>query len=814
MSDTILSTRWIVYYDADNRQKRIARDTAVTPTVTDTVNALYSALQDLFDELNQMDDGVPMSAQTPKAYTIGIVDPGDSDPWYIDQESTEYLTGGAITTASWLRAVGTNTGIVRMDYTETIALVASDIGKTIVMTIDGDSGTILDYNDQTTPKTMVIRPDSSAAANSFDDAPTANGAFTITTGTGTGTQLNGTSTTGEWLYPNITSTGLTALQDNTTLAVFKNGSAVTSFKNATDWWGTGDIDLLIPVKEDDTLIDEGFLTVVAKRPKTTHAFFITDVSAGGSNPIPLAAGNDLDDTGGHRQMIITTGATAEPLVGDIIEDDTDATIQGVITAVSGTNPNVTLEYYLIGDPLNDFTGATGTLTGTPSGFTATAVAPSDINGAVAGGITVTHANTGVDVTQDGTAERYSVTVDCNSLAFPVVYARLKYLTRRGETTTTATDGIEGQQYLGIDYRIAYTTLSGTIAEGSVVTQVSTLATGTVVAHHTTEKIITLRNSRGTFDSTNQIDEGANNVTGPTSVAITPVGASPFGTYPGQGTFFFAPGVVPINVLGSEANNYSVTDDTGTVRVEPTSVSVTIGNTRASDRIGVYRLTGAGGTIQKDTYNATVHAIGDATLVVGTAIATDEPGKTAGGTVKLVDVSANQEYRLRFSTYTTPSTFNLANQTGTMDDTGGTTTSTNVHQTGKAFLTTVKVGDLVLNTTRSNAVSYVTVVVDNDNLTISPAITGQVATDLYEINAVPVITTTSDTVYVPIMEVHETTGTDGAPGSEAITMIYDADIPVRVRARQGKVILPYEADATITTSGLSNNVIRTADSIAT
>lgn len=810
MSDTILSTRWVVYYDADNRQKRVARDTAVTPTVTDTVNALYSALQDLFDELNQMDDGVPMSAQTPKAYTIGIVDPGDADPWYIDQESTEYLTGGAITSASWARVEGTNTGIVRMDYTETIALIASDIGKTIVMTTDGDSGTILDYNDQTTPKSMVIRPDSNAAANSFDNSPTADGAFTITTGTGTGTQLNGAATTGEWLYSNITSTGLTALQSNTTLAVFQNGAGVTSFKNTTDWWGFGDIDLLIPVKKDDTLIDEGFLTVVAKRPKTTHSFFISDTSAGGSNPIPLSAGNDLDDTGGHRQMIITTGATAEPLVGDLIQDDTDATIQGIITAVSGTNPNVTLEYYLIGDPLNDFTGATGALTGTPSGFTATAVAPSDINGAVAGGITVTHANTGVDVTQDGTAERYSVTVDCNSLVFTDVYDRLKYLTRRGETTTAATDGIEGQQYLGIDYRIAYTTLSGTIAEGLVVTQQNTLATGTVVAHHLTEKILTLRNSRGTFNDTDQIDEGANNVTGPTSTAITPVAASPFGTYPGQGTFFFAPGVVPINVNSGEVNNYSVTDDTGTVRVEPTSVSVSIGNTRALDRIGVYRLTGAGGTIQKDTYNATVHAIGDATLVVGTTIAADEPGKTAGGILKLVDVSADQEYRLRYSSYTTPSTFNLANTVIVAADAG--TNTTTIVETG-AFAT-AKVGDLVLNITRSNAVSYITVVTDANTVTIDPPITGQTTADNIEINAVPIITTTSDTVYVPIIEVHETTGTDGSPGTEAINMIYLADVPVRVRARQGKVILPYEADATITSTGLSNNVIRTADTIAT
>ncbi len=34
-----------------------------------TVNEMYSWLQDTFDELAQLDDDVPMSAQTPTQYT-------------------------------------------------------------------------------------------------------------------------------------------------------------------------------------------------------------------------------------------------------------------------------------------------------------------------------------------------------------------------------------------------------------------------------------------------------------------------------------------------------------------------------------------------------------------------------------------------------------------------------------------------------------------------------------------------------------------------------------------------------------------------
>ena len=35
-----------------------------------TVNELYSYLQDVFDEPEQMDDPVPMTAQTPTQYTM------------------------------------------------------------------------------------------------------------------------------------------------------------------------------------------------------------------------------------------------------------------------------------------------------------------------------------------------------------------------------------------------------------------------------------------------------------------------------------------------------------------------------------------------------------------------------------------------------------------------------------------------------------------------------------------------------------------------------------------------------------------------
>ncbi len=54
-----------------------------------TVNQLYSWLMDVFDDATQMDDPVPMSAQTPVEYRL-------INGWSIPAASYEFLTGGSI----------------------------------------------------------------------------------------------------------------------------------------------------------------------------------------------------------------------------------------------------------------------------------------------------------------------------------------------------------------------------------------------------------------------------------------------------------------------------------------------------------------------------------------------------------------------------------------------------------------------------------------------------------------------------------------------------------------------------------------------
>ena len=81
-----------------------------------SVNELYSYLQDTFDELAQMDEDVPMSAQTPTSYTM-------INGWYIQELLTQYLNGGAIQTSGYLNEIHTLT----LDGTFT-NFVAGDIG--------------------------------------------------------------------------------------------------------------------------------------------------------------------------------------------------------------------------------------------------------------------------------------------------------------------------------------------------------------------------------------------------------------------------------------------------------------------------------------------------------------------------------------------------------------------------------------------------------------------------------------------------------------------------------------------------------------
>jgi hypothetical protein len=249
MSDVILSGDFTVYYTADNARKQIKW--TGSPTGTRSANELYSAIQDLFDELTQLDDGIPMSAQTPTEYTIGAIDASDTVPWFIDDETIQRIYGGAIKTSLWTRITGVQAGIVKVSVSANAAIVYGDIGNTITATAGSSStGVLVDMRGSGASTVLFIRPTDASATHDW------TGTTNITcNGHATGA-MTCTVTTGEALWANIYSLGSltsdTGKNPTADLYVYRNGTKVQRLNSGTPayhWWPTGQIDILMKVKE-------------------------------------------------------------------------------------------------------------------------------------------------------------------------------------------------------------------------------------------------------------------------------------------------------------------------------------------------------------------------------------------------------------------------------------------------------------------------------------------------------------------------------------------------------------------------------------
>lgn len=844
MSDTILSGDFTVYYLDESRRKQI-RWTGSSGTYT--MNQLYSALLDLFDESLQMDDGTPMSAQTPVEYTIGKIDPGDSEPWFIDLMTMQRLTGGALKSAGWARDLpgdGTgNIGIVVVAVTGS-TIAGSDIGDTITQTSFGDTGTLLDVIEAGATDYLVIRPSSNALANDWDST---SGTIDMDGSAGTATQA-AAGVTGEQIWANLYSIG--TIEADTHIYVYQGAIADDSrarmfdiTDSTQDWWSDGHINICVPIRDytlaDWTVIDNGYLTVLARKLTTLFDNFevLTSIVSGGRNPIPLATAPDLDNVTGYKS-ITYTNASGNWSVGDEILG-TDSGARGIITQIDSPGATQTVHYYLIDDPLTDFNSAVevcdnqdDTGAGSKNGS-----APADQGPGLATWFTNNafptigasgHTHALSDVDDDGNDENYAVTVDCNQNPLSEVYEWLKYICRRGNVVTTDTDGLEAEQYIGGEVYLAYTgAKTGSILEGADVTQETSGATGIIQAFDTTDaaKVFLLRNTRGTFATHGTLETLTDNDNSGTveidsaAAAFSPKKQSPFGTFAG-GTFFGARGVLLSDWITGDENSFILTPIEGGTKTRPVAIQIEVTNligtdetTDDDDRVAVFRLTGAGGNIDKTEFSAYAGEVpGDATLDVDTAIPADVPGKSAGGVLRIRDADDNnQEYRIRFSSWAnnggagSDGKFTLANFT--FDPTAGTNPTT-VVASGGGFNAAVKRGDLVYNVTRS-AVSYV-VTVDNDTtLTIFPAIGSQTDTDDIEVNCVPITINTADDVFIPLLDLH------AAAASAGVSIVYSTPIFFRVIVRNSgnaTKIVPFATDDTTSGTDRSIPTIRTEDTI--
>lgn len=839
MSATILGGDVTVYYLDETRQKRLEWTGAAGDTRT--ANELYSALEDLMDESLQSDDGSVMSAETPVEYTIGIIDAGDLDPWYASYDLMEHITGGAIKTASWARVEGSNTGIIVVPVDTGGTIVTGDIGNTITMTIDGDTGTLLDIIERGAIDYFIIRPATNAAGNSFDNAPTAGGAMTCN---GHTADQNAASVTGEQIWANLYN--VTPIDPDTHIYMYQGTVSDAARARigrisaaAGDWWPEGAFDRLFYIRDFTTaaspLIDGGYISVYARKGNTLYDNFEVACStiSGGRNPVPLKASADLNHTTGYQSITTTAVPVDDFAVGDVIEGDNSGA-RAVITLIEGSDPTYTVHYYLIGDPQITFdTAAEGISSLEPAStgqMTKNGSAPADQGPALATWFTsntaptATHANTTYDIDDGGLAEGYGITIDCNANPLTEVYEWLQHICRNGETSTTNTDGVEGEQYVGATVYLEYsgTVTLGTIGEGDDVVQTSSLATGVVISHDTTLKQILLRDTRGTFVTgadpvVSQDNSGSINTT---TVATTFAAYTdaPFGRLAG-GRFFGARGVLLADWLAADENNFQLVDSAGNVRTRPIAITLEVTNLSGgaesvgtNDLVSLHRLTGSGGVIDKTEYTAAGgETQGSTTLDVDAAISADTPGKLAGGTLVLRDATDAQEYKLRFASWSGVQ-FTLASITAITGDTG--TNATTVIHTAK--FGSAKRGDFVYNITRL-AWAYVLTVDSANQITLDRSITGQVPSDTFEINTTPNITVAaSDDVYVPLMNRYATAA------AEQVSIVYTAPLYYRAKVtnKRGSAtaspvtkIKPFvTADATTGTSR-SIAVIRNADTIA-
>lgn len=553
-----------------------------------TVNALYSYLQNTFDELEQMDDTIPMSAQTPTEYTL-------INGWFVDERSFKFLKTGAVQTSGHLNEVQ----ILKLD-TVTVDPVASDIGKQ-VKDDTVEIGPLLAYEidpyGADTGKWWIRTGSGTAIAD--------NSAMTITAGTGAGT-ASADSVDGENLWPNIYTLGSIEEDDNQQIYIEQDGSRLVS---GSEWWpesgsGTRHIDVLIKTKEAGTEINNGQITVFLRHyPSGGNAdlydHFGIDLTAGGRNAVPLATSPDINNTTPTTTVDDYTDITIAFVNGTVAYSSISGSFTNLETVTWSGGSGIFLKQTtttgagtmtignVSGDngPLN-----TETITGSTSGKTATASAD------------MAHAYTMAKNFEQGADFNYSVIIGCATRVLSQIYEYFKYVTRIGST---------------------YTMYPTTYPQGGP-------------------------GSHSTKQGQLYIRAHEDNQTTPTNT-FSPVKASPFGTFAG-GKFFGTQGIWIENMAAADVQNFQLIDSGGTTRTPPNKQSLTITNLISGDRVSVF-VTSVGTTINKSQYTLGVgNNTGSTTLVVNGSITTDTPSAGTVRVVDTSDTSNNREKRYSYTSW--------------------------------------------------------------------------------------------------------------------------------------------------------------------
>ena len=299
-------------------------------------------------------------------------------------------------------------------------------------------------------------------------------------------------------------------------------------------------------------------------------------------------------------------------------------------------------------------------------------------------------------------------------------------------------------------------------------------------------------------------------------SYTAVKPAPFGTLAGV-LFFGAQGVWVQGQDATDANNLKLLDHDGTLHEPFASIIVSVGNTRVGDAVAVYLEDGTTGLPEKDTYTShnTNNVQSDSTFERdATSFPIDTP---SAGTFIVVDTSANEEHRYRYTSWSGTTLTLPTERAGTA--TAGATAQTLI-ASGATFVTWgIQVGDIIRNIT-DGGWGYVVSIDSETQITTTQLTTAGrdwASGDTFELNSLVVTYTNADTFFIPYLDTIEDTGTDGTPGSVSTTLLYLQDRPVVIRVRNVRSsteIVPFVTTSDITSAGMTVSAIRNEDTVTT
>ena len=251
--------------------------------------------------------------------------------------------------------------------------------------------------------------------------------------------------TADSLWSNLYSIG--SQTTGTQLYLVQNDAEVTP------WWVSGNIDILVLVKNAGSWIQSpdtggiatnGGVWIYAREFGDTYDHNFANISGGGRNPIGINTSPDSGNKSGELYVTVS-GTSGTWSVGNFLADNTTNAV-GKIAKIEGNDIYLNAVRGGVLTPTNGCTEyldrerlSAGDATATISSVTNVVAGYSDI--------TDTFGTISRDLNNGAGSQSYDVEINCAARPMTEVYEWLKYLTRYGSSGATYTvNGDDGQEY--------------------------------------------------------------------------------------------------------------------------------------------------------------------------------------------------------------------------------------------------------------------------------------------------------------------------------------------------------------------------------